>query len=80
MRLPNGGEGPSFWKRLTGDWRPLVEEPLSTADLSELMHESSVPSFGFYFMPSEGGEMVAEVTDSTGKTYTKKIEVPGRKL
>lgn len=41
---------------------------------------SADPSFGFYFMPSEGGEMIAEVTDSTGKTFTKTITVSGSTL
>ncbi|MGI9334468.1 MAG: quinoprotein dehydrogenase-associated SoxYZ-like carrier [Gammaproteobacteria bacterium] len=41
---------------------------------------SADPTFGFYFMPQEGGEMVAEVTDSTGKTFTKIVTVPGRTL
>ena len=33
---------------------------------------SADPSFRFYFVPSQAGEMVAEVTDNTGQTF----EVP----
>jgi len=38
------------WGRLTGNWRPLVEKPLSGAELAELMQQASIPAFGFYFM------------------------------
>ncbi|MEM7024822.1 MAG: DUF389 domain-containing protein [Pseudomonadota bacterium] len=38
------------WRYLTGDTRAFVEKPLPTADLTHLMEQASVPSFGFYFM------------------------------
>jgi len=38
------------WRRLTGDWRPLVEKPLPEAELAGLMEQASIPAFGFYFM------------------------------
>ena len=39
---------------------------------------SADPSFGFYFMPSEAGELVAQVTDNTGETFTKTFSVSAR--
>ncbi len=36
---------------------------------------SEDPTFGFYFVPSGDGEMIAEVTDSAGETFTKTIQV-----
>ncbi len=38
------------WRRLTGDWKPLVEQPISLDDLDILMRQASLPYFGFYFM------------------------------
>jgi uncharacterized hydrophobic protein (TIGR00271 family) len=38
------------WRRMTGEWRTLVEQRVSLADLSALMQQVSVPYFGFYFM------------------------------
>lgn len=38
------------WLRLTGDWKPLVEQPVSSADLALTMDQASLPYFGFYFM------------------------------
>ena len=40
---------------------------------------SADPSFGFYLAPHKDGELVAEITDSAGKTFTKKIAVQGSK-
>lgn len=40
----------SAWGHLTGDWRPLVEKPVSGKELAELMQQASIPAFGFYFM------------------------------
>lgn len=36
---------------------------------------SADPTFGFYIAPRESGEMIAEVTDNTGETFTKVVEV-----
>jgi len=36
---------------------------------------SENPAFGFYIAPHEGGQLIAEVTDSAGRTFTKEIEV-----
>lgn len=38
------------WLRLTGEWKPLVEQPVSSADLALTMDQASLPYFGFYFM------------------------------
>jgi uncharacterized hydrophobic protein (TIGR00271 family) len=38
------------WGSLTGDWRPLIEKPLSGPELADLMQQASIPAFGFYFM------------------------------
>ena len=40
---------------------------------------SADPSFGFYLAPHKDGELVAEITDSEGKVFTKKIAVKGSK-
>ena len=41
---------------------------------------SADPTFGFYFVSRDDndGEMIAEVTDSAGETFTKTISVAGR--
>ncbi len=38
------------WLRLTGEWKPLVEKPVSSADFALTMEQASLPYFGFYFM------------------------------
>jgi uncharacterized hydrophobic protein (TIGR00271 family) len=38
------------WRRLNGEWRTLIEGPLSHADVRAAMQQASVPYFGFYFM------------------------------
>ena len=38
------------WRRVTSEWKALLEQPVSLADLSASMHQASVPYFGFYFM------------------------------
>jgi len=36
---------------------------------------SENPAFGFYIAPHDGGQLIAEVTDSAGRTFTKEIKV-----
>ena len=38
------------WQRLTADWRVLLEKPVSPKKLSFMLNQTSLPSFGFYFM------------------------------
>ena len=38
------------WQHLTAEWRPLVEKPLPPEELDVLMHQASIPSWGFFFM------------------------------
>lgn len=39
---------------------------------------SADPAFGFYFKPPRPGELVATVTDNTGRTFVQKYAVDGR--
>ena len=41
-----------LWRKLTGDWAPYVEAPLSEAEVLKVMQQASMPSFGFYLMLS----------------------------
>ena len=41
-----------LWRKVTGDWTPYVEAPLSEAEVLKVMQQASVPSFGFYLMLS----------------------------
>ncbi len=41
-----------LWRKLTGDWAPYVEPPLSEAEVLQVMQQASVPSFGFFLMLS----------------------------
>ena len=38
------------WRQLKGDWAPYLEESVPAADLCLQMQQTSVPSFGFFFM------------------------------
>ena len=38
------------WHRLSADWHVLLESPVSAKDLSFMLNQTSIPSFGFYFM------------------------------
>jgi len=38
------------WRRVTSEWKALIEQPVLYANLSASMHQVSVPYFGFYFM------------------------------
>ncbi|PZO23306.1 MAG: hypothetical protein DCF25_00465 [Leptolyngbya foveolarum] len=38
------------WHYLTADWHVLLEKPVSPKKLSFLLIQTSLPSFGFYFM------------------------------
>jgi uncharacterized hydrophobic protein (TIGR00271 family) len=38
------------WRHLTGGWEPFVEKPLPAGELDVLMHQASIPSWGFFFM------------------------------
>ncbi len=38
------------WRSYTGDWSPFVEDALPAADLTSVMQQGSVPSFGYFFM------------------------------
>jgi len=39
-----------IWHKLSGGWAPFVEEAVPAPDLTLEMHQTSVPSFGFFFM------------------------------
>ncbi|MEA3410704.1 MAG: DUF389 domain-containing protein, partial [Pseudomonadota bacterium] len=38
------------WRRLVGEWKTLVEKPVSSAEMNEAMQQASIPYFGFYLM------------------------------
>jgi len=38
------------WQALTADWHVLLEKPVSPKKLSFMLIQTSLPSFGFYFM------------------------------
>ena len=38
------------WRSLTGRWRPFVDRPIPSTDIAQIMHATSIPAFGFYFM------------------------------
>lgn len=38
------------WKHFTADWHILLERPVSAKKLSFVANQTSLPSFGFYFM------------------------------
>ena len=43
----------SFWKqwnRLSADWQVLLEKPVSAKKLTFMVNQTSLPSFGFFFM------------------------------
>lgn len=40
----------SILKRLTGDWAPLIEKPVSETDLHSIMHRSALPVLAYYLM------------------------------
>lgn len=39
-----------FWRRLTSDWAPYIEDPVPEEEVLTLMQQASIPSFGFFFM------------------------------
>lgn len=45
-----GSAHPSFIRQLTGDWHPLIEEPVAERELLVMMHKSALPVLGFYLM------------------------------
>ena len=38
------------WRSYAGEWSPFVEDALPAADLTLMMQQASVPSFGYFFM------------------------------
>jgi len=38
------------WRRLVGEWKTLIERPVSGDEMSEAMQQASLPHFGFYLM------------------------------
>ena len=38
------------WKRFSADWQVLLEKPVSAKDLTFMVNQTSIPSFGFFFM------------------------------
>ena len=38
------------WRQLTANWAPYIEHSVTAAELSQQMRQSSIPSFGFFFM------------------------------
>lgn len=40
----------SIWQRLTGNWKPLIEQPVSESDLDSTMHQAALPVLGYYLM------------------------------
>ena len=38
------------WRKLSSGWVPYVEEPLPEAEVTLVMEQASIPSFGFFFM------------------------------
>lgn len=38
------------WHRFIADWHVLLEKPVPAKKLSFMLHQTSLPSFGFYFM------------------------------
>lgn len=40
------------WQRFSADWQVLLEQPVSEKRISRTMQQTSLPSFGFYFMLS----------------------------
>ena len=51
----DGSASPSFLRQLTGDWHPLIEEPVPEHELLVMMHKSALPVLGFYLMLSFAG-------------------------
>ncbi len=54
-RISSGIARPKMWlaraqRALIGDWKSLVEQPITAADLTKLMKQSSLPYFGFYVL------------------------------
>ncbi len=45
-----GSPNSSFLRQLTGDWHPLVEDPIPEHELLVMMHKSALPVLGFYLM------------------------------
>jgi uncharacterized hydrophobic protein (TIGR00271 family) len=38
------------WHRLTADWRPYIEQPVSKEDMNLAMRQGSIPTFGFFLL------------------------------
>ena len=38
------------WRRLAADWRPYIEQTVSRSDMDNMMRQSSIPSFGYFFL------------------------------
>ena len=38
------------WNRLTADWRPNIEQAVAPEDIDKAMRQSSIPSFGYFFL------------------------------
>jgi uncharacterized hydrophobic protein (TIGR00271 family) len=45
-----GAAALGFWRRLTSDWAPYIEDPVPEEEVLTLMQQASIPSFGFFFM------------------------------
>ena len=39
-----------MWRKLSGDWAPYAEDAVPGSDLTQQMHQVSIPSFAFFFM------------------------------
>ena len=40
------------WQRFSADWHVFLEQPIDVQELSRTCNQTSIPSFGFYFMLS----------------------------
>jgi uncharacterized hydrophobic protein (TIGR00271 family) len=38
------------WRKFSGGWAPYVEDAVPGSDLTQQMHQNSIPSFAFFFM------------------------------
>ena len=38
------------WDRLTANWRPDIEQAVPVSEIDNMMRQSSIPSFGFFFL------------------------------
>ena len=38
------------WRRVTGNWKPLVEKPVPAEEVDLQLRQASIPNWGFFFM------------------------------